>query len=77
MKLTNKQESILNILKENFNGSAFAEDVMEKTQGLSIQSIRATLSSLASKQLVSKNKEARGEKILTKYTVKNAVKEAE
>ena len=68
-KLTDKQEKILNILKEEFNGSAFAEDVVEKTEGLTIQSVRATLSSLATKNLVSKNKEARGEKMLTKYTV--------
>lgn len=69
MKLTEKQSNILNILKEDFNGSAFAEDVVEKTEGLTIQSVRATLSSLAPKGLVSKNKEARGEKMLTKYTV--------
>jgi Fe2+ or Zn2+ uptake regulation protein len=68
-KLTDKQEKILNILKEEFNGTAFAEDVLEKTEGLTIQSVRATLSSLATKNLVSKNKEARGEKMLTKYTV--------
>lgn len=69
MKLTEKQASILNILKEDFNGSAFAEDVLTKTEGLTIQSVRATLSSLASKELVSKSKEARGEKMLTKFTV--------
>lgn len=68
-KLTDKQEKILNILKEEFNGTAFAEDVLEKTEGLTIQSVRATLSSLATKNLVSKNKEARGDKMLTKYTV--------
>lgn len=69
MKLTEKQTSILNILKEEFNGSAFAEDVLTKTEGLTIQSVRATLSSLAPKGLVSKSKEAHGEKMLTKYTV--------
>ena len=68
-KLTDKQEKILNILKEDFNGTAFAEDVVTKTEGLTIQSVRATLSSIATKNLVSKNKEARGEKMLTKYTV--------
>lgn len=68
-KLTDKQEKILNILKEEFNGTAFAEDVIEKTEGLTIQSVRATLSSLATKNLVSKNKKARGDKMLTKYTV--------
>lgn len=68
-KLTDKQEKILNILKEDFNGTAFAEDVVEKTEGLTISSVRATLSSLATKNLVSKKKEARGEKMLTKYTV--------
>lgn len=68
-KLTEKQEMILNILKDEFEGTAFAEDVLTKTEGLSIQAVRATLSSLATKNLVSKNKEARGDKMLTKYTV--------
>ena len=69
MKLTEKQTGILNILKEEFKGSAFAEDVVKKTEGLTIQSVRATLSSLATKELVSKSKEAYGDKMLTKYTV--------
>ena len=69
-KLTEKQANILAILKEEFEGSAFAEDVIEKLQGVTIQSARATLSSLASKGLLTKTKEARGEKVLTKYTVK-------
>ena len=68
-KLTDKQEMILNILKDEFEGTAFAEDVLTKVEGLSIQSVRATLSSLATKELVSKSKEVRGDKILTKYTV--------
>lgn len=68
-KLTDKQEMILNILKDEFEGTAFAEDVLTKVEGLSIQSVRATLSSLATKNLVSKTKEARGDKMLTKYTV--------
>lgn len=69
-KLTEKQANILAILKEEFEGSAFAEDVIEKLEGVTIQSARATLSSLASKGLLTKTKEARGEKVLTKYTVK-------
>ena len=68
-KLTDKQEKILAILKKEFNGTAFAEDVVEKAEGLTVYSVRATLSSLATKNLVSKNKEARGDKMLTKYTV--------
>ena len=72
MKLTEKQEKILEILKKDFNGSAFAEDVVEKIEGITIQSVRATLSSLAPKGLVSKTKEARGDKVYTKYTVINA-----
>ena len=69
MKLTETPASILNILKEELNGSAFAEAVLTKTEGLTIQSVRATLSSLATKELVSKSKEAYGDKMLTKYTV--------
>ncbi len=71
-KMTDKQERILAILKEDFEGSAFAEDILTKTQGLTIQSVRATLSSLAPKGLVSKTKEAKDGKILTKYTVINS-----
>jgi Fe2+ or Zn2+ uptake regulation protein len=71
-KLTDKQEMILNILKDECEGSACAEDVLEKTEGLSIQSVRATLSSLATKGLATKTKEVRGDKILTKYTAVNA-----
>ena len=70
-KMTDKQERILAILKEDFEGSAFAEDILTKTQGLTIQSVRATLSSLAPKGLVSKTKEVKNGKILTKYTVIN------
>ena len=73
--LTDKQVSILNILTNDFNGSAFAEDVLTKTEGLSIQSVRATLSSLEPKGLVSKKKEACGEKMLTKFTVIKPVEE--
>lgn len=71
MKLTEKQASILNILKEEFNGSAFAEDVLTKTEGLTIQSVRATLSSLATKGLVSKEKAEFDGKMKTRFTVIN------
>ena len=68
MKLTEKQESILAILKENFADGAFAEEVVEKVEGASIQSVRATLSSLATKGLCSKKKDIYEGKEKTKYT---------
>lgn len=68
MKLTEKQENILNILKEDFAEGAFAEEVITKTSGLSIQSVRATLSSLATKGLVSKSKDIFEDKEKTKFT---------
>ena len=68
-KLTEKQEKILAILKEDFNGSAFAEEVLTKVEGATIQSVRATLSSLATKGLCSKTKEVYEDSIKTKYTV--------
>lgn len=69
VKLSANQEAILKILKENFADGAFAADVLEKVEGKTINSVNATLASLATKKLVSKKKEAKGEKVLTKYTV--------
>lgn len=56
-KLTEKQEKILNIMKKDFAKGAFAEEVIEKTEGLTIASVRATLSSLATKGLLTKKKD--------------------
>ena len=72
MKITEKQE---NILKENFANGAFAEEVAEKTENLSVASVRATLSSLAAKGLASKEKAEFNGKIKTKF--KAIAKEAE
>lgn len=69
VKLSANQEAILKILKENFADGAFAADVLEKVEGKTLNSVNATLASLATKKLVSKKKEAKGEKVLTKYTV--------
>lgn len=69
VKLSANQEAILKILKENFADGAFAADVLEKVEGKTFNSVNATLASLATKKLVSKKKEAKGEKVLTKYTV--------
>lgn len=68
MKLTEKQENILNILREDFAEGGFAEEVIEKVEGLSIQSVRATLSSLATKGLVSKSKGIFQDKEKTRFT---------
>lgn len=73
-KLTEKQEKILNILKTDFAEGAFAEEVLTKTKDLTIASVRATLSSLATKGLASKVKGEFNGKILTKFT---AIKDAE
>lgn len=68
MKLTEKQENILEILKENFPDGAFAEEVVEKVEGLSVASVRATLSLLATKKLCSKVKDIYEGKEKTKFT---------
>ena len=68
MKLTEKQENILNILKEKFADGAFAEEVITETEGLTIASVRATLSSLATKGLASKEKAEFDGKMKTKFT---------
>lgn len=69
VKLTANQEGILKILKENFAEGAFAADVLEKVEGKTINAVNATLASLASKELVSKTKAVKGDKMLTKYTL--------
>ena len=68
MKLTEKQESVLAILKENFAEGAFAEEVVEKIEGSTVASVRATLTSLATKGLCSKKKDIFEGKEKTKYT---------
>ena len=68
MKLTEKQESVLAILKENFAEGAFAEEVVEKIEGSTVASVRATLTSLATKGLCSKKKDIYEGKEKTKYT---------
>lgn len=68
MKLTDKQSKILEILKTDFAEGAFAEEVIGKTEGLTIASVRATLSSLATKGLASKTKAEFDGKIKTKFT---------
>ena len=73
--MTDKQERILAILKEDFEGSAFAEDILTKTQGLTIQSVRATLSSLATKGLCSKKKDIYEGKEKTKFTAIEVVED--
>ena len=67
MKITEKQENILNILKENFANGAFAEEVAEKAENSSVASVRATLSSLATKGLASKEKAEFNGKMKTKF----------
>lgn len=68
MKLTDKQTNILNILKDEFKDGAFAEEVLTKVEGLTLPSVRATLSSLATKGLVSKEKAEFDGKMKTKFT---------
>lgn len=68
MKLTEKQENILNILKEKFADGAFAEEVINEVEGLTIASVRATLSSLATKGLATKEKAEFDGKMKTKFT---------
>lgn len=77
MKLTENQEIILNIMKEKFADGAFAEEVVPETDGLTVQSVRATLTSLAKKDLLDKCKDIYEGKEKTKYTVKATIAEAE
>ena len=70
VKLTANQEAILKVLGENFaEEGAFAADVLEKVEGKTINSVNATLASLAGQGLVSKTKAVKGDKMLTKYAL--------
>lgn len=72
-KMTERQTALYELLKENFDGKdIFAEDVAEMPNTHSVASIRATLSSLEKRGLLSKEKAPRGEKMLTKYTLVKA-----
>lgn len=70
MNLTAKQENILSILRNDFAEGAFAEEVITKVEGLTIQSVRATLSSLATKGLATKEKAELDGKMKTRFTAK-------
>ena len=68
-KLTEKQERILNIMKEKFTDGGFADEVVRETPDLNVASVRATLTSLATKGLLSKEKDIYEGKEKTKYSV--------
>lgn len=69
MKLTENQERVLEIFKENFADGGFAEEVVEKVEGATIASVRATLSSLATKGALNKTKDVYEGKEKTRYTL--------
>lgn len=68
-KLTEKQERILGIMKEKFINGGFADEVVKETPDLTVASVRATLTSLATKGLLSKTKDVYEGKEKTKYSV--------
>ena len=68
-KLTEKQERILGIMKEKFVDGGFADEVVVETPDLTVASVRATLTSLATKGLLLKTKDIYEGKEKTKYSV--------
>lgn len=68
-KLTEKQERILGIMKDKFVDGGFADEVVKETPDLNVASVRATLTSLATKGLLSKTKDIYEGKEKTKYSV--------
>ena len=68
-KLTEKQERILGIMKEKFVNGGFADEIIKETPDLNVASVRATLTSLATKGLLSKTKDIYEGKEKTKYSV--------
>lgn len=69
-ELTEKQSKVLDTLKNELDGTGFAEDMVEKLDGMSIQAIRVVLSSLATKGYLSKAKDILDGKEKTRFTVK-------
>ena len=68
-KLTEKPERILGSMKEKFVDGGFADEVVVETPDLTVASVRATLTSLATKGLLSKEKDFYQGKEKTKYSV--------
>jgi Fe2+ or Zn2+ uptake regulation protein len=68
-QLTENQEKVLNLMKEKYPNGAFADEIAEG-EGLVVASVRATLTSLATKGLLDKTKDIYEGKEKTKYIVK-------
>ena len=56
-------------MKEKFADGGFADEVVKETPDLNVASVRATLTSLATKGLLSKEKDIYEGKEKTKYSV--------
>lgn len=69
-QLTENQERILGVMKEKFQEGGFADEVVKEVEGLTVASVRATLTSLATKGLLDKTKDIYEGKEKTKYIVK-------
>ncbi len=69
-QLTENQERILEVMKEKFQEGGFADEVVKEVEGLTVASVRATLTSLATKGLLDKTKDIYEGKEKTKYIVK-------
>lgn len=69
-ELTPKQEKVLDVLKNKFDGTGFAEELEKEIEDMSVQAIRVILSSLVSKNLCSKEKDIFENKEKTRFTVK-------
>jgi len=67
--LTANQEKILNVLKSDFPDGAFADEIAIKLPDTGIASIRATLTSLANRNLLAKEKADYEGKMKTHYTL--------
>jgi len=67
--LTANQEKVLSVLKSDFPDGAFADEIVTKMPDTGIASIRATLTSLAKRDLLAKEKADFEGKMKTKYTL--------
>ena len=80
IKLTQKQQMILDLVKASETKSSTCYDLIENNKDLlknnnidttKINSVNATLASLATKGLLSKSKIAKNDKFITLYTFKS------
>lgn len=75
-KITENMKAVLTVLAGRENGEGFAREVLAQMEGKTFNGVNATLAAAAGKGLCTKAKGVLGDKMLTKYTITDAGREA-